>query len=327
MGDNGNIHEESEQSTSGSNVIEILSSRLAGLSVNEVSVTATIITSTMGIDEVRRHLIEHGCQDITDELDLSQINSYPIASGGFGVVFRSRLRDGTVVAVKDFLASNNPDAPNGCKILKRTAREIYAWSKCNHPSILPLYGIARIGERLVVVSPWMKNGSLCLQLVSAVEYMHLHGIVHGDIKPGNIVVSDNHTPMFIDFGNAALGNNSTVQFTGTSSFPCSLRYTAPEILNGDSAHTKEGRCFWDGKSMNETLTGEVPFAHLKPSVAAVLPVVTEQMPDRKDFLLENRAIGDRLWDLLKQCWAYEPKARPSASELSKQLVLVSRYTD
>ncbi|QRV98041.1 Ephrin type-A receptor 4 [Ceratobasidium sp. AG-Ba] len=302
--------------------------------MNGNSMIATTIRSTMGIGEVIQHLIEHGCRDITDKLEVSRISHHPTAWGGFGTVYRSRLQNGTLVACK-YLRSDNTDVSDGCKTLKRTAREVYAWSKCNHPGILPLYGIARIDEHLAIVSPWMKHGSLssflrrnssfnrfqlCLQLASALEYMHSHEIVHGDIKPDNIVVSDDGTLMFTDFGNAMLGYNVTLQFTATSS-PVTLRYTAPEILMGDSTHTKEGDVYASGMALFEMLTGEVPFAN-KSNIATVYPVINGQIPDRKDFLLQNKTIGDQLWDLLTKCWAYDPKARPSATELNEQLTLI-----
>ncbi|QRV98040.1 Ephrin type-A receptor 4 [Ceratobasidium sp. AG-Ba] len=323
------VLEQPNRTTAGSDSVEG-----ANACTYETRMTATTITSTMGVGEVIPYLIERGCLDITDKLEVSQINNRPVAWGGFGAIYRSRLQDGTLVAVK-YLKLDDADVSNGCKTLKRTAREIYAWSKCSHPGILPLYGIARIGENLAMVSPWMKRGSLrsflrtnpsfdrfrlCLQLASALEYMHSHEIVHGDIKPDNIVVSDDNTLMFTDFGNSILGYSSTLQFTATSS-PVTLRYTAPEILTGNTMHTKEGDVYAFGMTLFETLTGEVPFAN-KSSIATVYPVINGQIPNRKDFLLKNKTMGDQLWDLLTKCWAYDPKARPSATELNEQLTLI-----
>ncbi|QRV83989.1 Tyrosine kinase family catalytic domain protein [Ceratobasidium sp. AG-Ba] len=285
----------------------------------------TTITSHMGLDEVMQHLTDQGCRDLTNMLDVDQMSSHPIAWGGFGAVSRCQLRDGTQVAVKYLYESDNLDTPTTCKVFKRMAREIYCLLKCNHRGILPLYGIARIGERLAIVSPWMKKGNLrsflrtsasidrlqlCLQLASALEYMHLNEIVHGDIKPDNIVISDHNTALLTDLGNAVPGSDLTLQFTATSSSPVSLRYTAPEVLKGESMHTTAGDIYAYAMTIYEVLTGEMPFANT-PGVATVLPVVLGKIPDRKPFLLDSRVSSDRLWKLLTQCWAYEPKARPS----------------
>ncbi|QRV98042.1 receptor tyrosine-protein kinase erbB-4 [Ceratobasidium sp. AG-Ba] len=305
-----------------------------------ISVAATTITSTMDIDEVMQHLVGHGCKDVTNELDISQLSSnQPVAWGGFGAVFHSQfLGGGPAIAIKYFLKLDGPDATNVRKILKRAAREVYAWSKCDHPNILPLYGIARIGERLALVSPWMKHGSLsgllradaaldrlhlCLQVASALEYIHSREIVHGDIKPENILMYDYNTPLLTDFGNAKFPCDPTLRFTATSSSSSTLRYTAPEILKGDSIHTKEADVYAYGMTAFEVLTGEVPFAD-KSSLATVFPVVMGKTPDRKKLLLDNSALSDRLWGLLMRCWAYEPEVRPSAAELNRELTLFSQ---
>ncbi|QRV98024.1 Ephrin type-A receptor 4 [Ceratobasidium sp. AG-Ba] len=310
------------------------------VSDSRTSTSSTTITSAMDVNEIMRHLVERGCRDLTNELDANQINNHPIGQGGFGVIFRSQLQCGTPVAIKT-LKLGGSDTLDAYKILKRTAREIYAWSKCDHPSILPLYGVARIEEHLALVSPWMKHGSLgsflrtnpsldrlklCLQLASALEYVHSRGVVHGDIKPDNIVVSDDNIPLLADFGNAAFIYDSTLRFTTTSSSPFTLRYTAPEILKDESMHTQEADIYAYGMTAFEILTGEVPFAG-KSSFATVLPVVKGEIPHRKEFLLDSRGLDDQLWVLLTRCWAYEPRARPSAAELNRQLALISQHTN
>ncbi|QRW12619.1 Ephrin type-A receptor 4 [Ceratobasidium sp. AG-Ba] len=306
---------------------------LASMAIDAATSSAT---APLALEECLTYL-----KLLNDLVDSKSVhaNCHPIAWGGFGAVSRCQLRDGTQVAVKYLYESDNLDTPTTCKVFKRMAREIYCLLKCNHRGILPLYGIARIGERLAIVSPWMKKGNLrsflrtsasidrlqlCLQLASALEYMHLNEIVHGDIKPDNIVISDHNTALLTDLGNAVPGSDLTLQFTATSSSPVSLRYTAPEVLKGESMHTTAGDIYAYAMTIYEVLTGEMPFANT-PGVATVLPVVLGKIPDRKPFLLDSRVSSDRLWKLLTQCWAYEPKARPFAVELNKQLTLISQH--
>ncbi|KAG8764062.1 hypothetical protein FRC12_008298, partial [Ceratobasidium sp. 428] len=61
---------------------------------------ATIFRSTMGNEEVMKCLVERGCQDITDDLDLDSASSEPIAWGGVGKIYFAKLRSGTEVAIK-----------------------------------------------------------------------------------------------------------------------------------------------------------------------------------------------------------------------------------
>ncbi|KAG8691254.1 hypothetical protein FRC08_010221, partial [Ceratobasidium sp. 394] len=109
--------------------------------------------------EVIRHLINSGCPDVTDKLDLGQCGTHPIAGGGFGDIYQGVLVGGTKVAIKCpklFLRNNN----QGNKILKATAREIYAWSKLRHPNILELIGFSTFRGQISIVSSWMENGPL-----------------------------------------------------------------------------------------------------------------------------------------------------------------------
>ncbi|KAG8706658.1 hypothetical protein FRC08_000921, partial [Ceratobasidium sp. 394] len=218
-------------------------------------IRVTMIKSSMQVDEVIRCLVEHGCQDITGELDPSSISSDPIASGGSSNIYLCKLRDGTEVAVKYLFNLRSLDASNkSFKLLKHTACEIYAWSKCHHPGILPLLGMARFRGQVAVVTQWMENGTLssflckhpsvdrvqlCVQLAEALEYMHTRRIVHGDIKAANILMSKDNTPLFADFGNALLTHGATLEFTATTSLGITPQYTAPEILKGDSRYSTE----------------------------------------------------------------------------------------
>ncbi|KAG9124773.1 hypothetical protein FRC07_010282 [Ceratobasidium sp. 392] len=283
-----------------------------------------------------QHLVEHGCQDVTQEIEVNNI-CVPIAHGGSSDIYQLKLRDGTEVAVKCLrrLQDFNSSGEN-CKIFKRTARETYTWSKCDHPNILRIRGMALFQGQVAVVSPWMKNGTLskflrthssadriqlCVQLAGALEYMHDSEVVHGDIKADNVVVSSDNIPLFTDFGNTFLAYEATLQFTATTSLGITPRYTAPEILKGDSRYSTEADIYAFGMMVLEIVTGQTPFA--KKPLATVIYAVTvkKEIPDRPDLsaLLDNKSLENELWRLLTCCWAYKPSGRPSATLLRKQV--------
>ncbi|KAH7337079.1 kinase-like domain-containing protein [Rhizoctonia solani] len=95
-----------------------------------------------------------------------------------------------------------------------------------------MLGFARFLGQIVLVTPWMKTGSLsqhisrgllsplqtCIELAVAVEYIHASGIVHGDIKPDNVLVIDQGQVQLADFGSAMSTLATTLNFTRTSSF-------------------------------------------------------------------------------------------------------------
>ncbi|KAG8789802.1 hypothetical protein FRC12_013182 [Ceratobasidium sp. 428] len=295
------------------------------------------ITSIMQMDEVIQHLIQHRCPEITKDLDLDSCSHRPIEWGGFSEVYLGKLHSGTEVAIKCSRKLQSLDRSGGSsEILKHTAREIYAWAKCDHPGILKFRGIARFRDQVVMVSEWMPNGSLssylrkrpsinriqlCVRLSEALEYMHARGIVHGDIKPANVLMSNDDTPLFADFGNALLECETSLRFTPTTSWGMTPRYMASELLNGSSnQHNFKSDIYAFGMMVLEIMTGQVPFPD-KRSVVVCHVAGLGEIPKRPDLssIIPEKTLEDELWGLLTCCWAFEPNSRPSAPELKQQV--------
>ncbi|KAG8699510.1 hypothetical protein FRC09_006579, partial [Ceratobasidium sp. 395] len=59
-----------------------------------------VISSFMTIHQTIQHLCEHGCQDVTERLDIDSSSTFPLSSGGFGDVYRGRFKDATPIAIK-----------------------------------------------------------------------------------------------------------------------------------------------------------------------------------------------------------------------------------
>jgi hypothetical protein len=133
------------------------------------------ITLLQSVAEILIHLGNHGCGDVTHRLDLSGCGEFPVATGGFGDVYQGALKDGSKISLKCLrLCIDSSD--DGRKQLKvrsihslndstspkrqRAAHELYVWSKCQHPNVLGLIGVARYRNQLAMISPWMENGNL-----------------------------------------------------------------------------------------------------------------------------------------------------------------------
>ncbi|KAG8727495.1 hypothetical protein FRC12_022459, partial [Ceratobasidium sp. 428] len=102
-------------------------------------------------EEIVARLSLRGCADMTNRLDLATCTSRPIASGGFGDIYRGELKDGTQVAIKTirlYVGSSEQDQ----KILKHAAHEVYAWSKCKHPNVQPLLGLVMFQGHIGMVA-------------------------------------------------------------------------------------------------------------------------------------------------------------------------------
>ncbi|KAG9091957.1 hypothetical protein FS749_016119 [Ceratobasidium sp. UAMH 11750] len=299
--------------------------------------TATVIGSRMPISDIIAQLCLHGCKDLTRSLDLSSFSSRPISRGGFGEIYRGRLRDGTQVAVKTIFT---PEEYNESKPLKHSARELYTWSKCDHPNVAHLMGLAEFNSQIAMVSPWMENGhlrnyvknnptvdrlGLCAQIANGLAYLHSIKIVHGDLKGPNVLISATGSPILIDFGNATQ-SESTLQFaeTATKGY-MTMRWAAPEIF-WDGKPSQEADVYALGMTILEAFTGKVPYFD-KGDPAVIKTVVTDKkVPDRPQEIPTNFAWADMLWNLLIDCWRYAPSERPTARNVCSQLQKISEVT-
>ncbi|KAJ1299995.1 hypothetical protein OPQ81_011829 [Rhizoctonia solani] len=285
-----------------------------------------VITSTMTCADTIAILQNHGCADLTSLLDEHACSRYPVANGGLGDVFRGRLHNGTSIAIKT-IRSYYDHGQLSRVYHKRAAREIYTWSKCKHPNIVELIGLVVFRDCLAMISRWEENGSL-LQYLSrhpsanrcelstsicaGLAYLHDNDIIHGDLKGANILIARDGRPMLMDFGNASL-LDATLKFTQTNTGASfSSRWTAPEILEGTTKHTPAGDIYSLGMTILEAFTSEIPFAD-KPEISILTHIVVKKnIPMRPEKIIPKSSVyGDRLWDILTKCWAYDPEQRPS----------------
>ncbi|KAG8678301.1 hypothetical protein FRC08_017900, partial [Ceratobasidium sp. 394] len=206
-------------------------------------------------------------------------------------------------------------------------------------------------DEIGMVYPWMKKGNirrylaqnlnvdryhLSLQVCRGLEYLHGIGIVHGGLKGSNILVSDDGTPMLADIGNAML-KGRTLQLTYTNAISlCSPRWTvwrmilsrniAPELIRNSNAYSSPGDIYALGMTVLEILTGKIPY-HNMDDWALLRAIVFEnnmQNPERPEREIPTGSTrGDRLWELLVQCWLYAPEKRPSAAGAAEIMKAIS----
>ncbi|CAE6413781.1 unnamed protein product [Rhizoctonia solani] len=194
--------------------------------------------------EIVRQLAVHGCENLTDHVDGSTFGQLPLFKGGFGDVFCGTLRGGLRVSVKTpqislNILEENPD------YMKDVAREIHTWSKCDHSNVLHFLGLVEFRGQIGMVAPWMEFGSLprylekalsanrcnlCTQVCEGVAYLHQIGIVHGDLKGENVLVSSEGVAVVSDFGGSLLKNRSLNIVPMEKGLCLTYRWAAPELL-------------------------------------------------------------------------------------------------
>ncbi|CUA77001.1 Serine/threonine-protein kinase dst2 [Dictyostelium discoideum] [Rhizoctonia solani] len=288
----------------------------------------------MSCQEIVLLLTDHGCHDFTKFLDEPTFSKYPVASGGLGDVFFGCLIDKSPLAIKTIRSCHEP-GQSARVYHKRAAREIYTWSKCKHPNVVPLIGLAVFRDCLAMISRWEENGSLLhylslnpsvdrctmsTSICAGLAYLHEHDIVHGDLKGANVLISQDGTPMLMDFGNASL-LEATLQFTQTTTGPyISPQWTAPEILAGTSSYTIVGDIYSLGMTILEAFTSQIPFPDRNNHALLMHVVIHKKIPVRPETAMPTNSIdGDKLWAILTRCWSYDPKDRPTAETVWNEM--------
>ncbi|KAG8729729.1 hypothetical protein FRC10_003487 [Ceratobasidium sp. 414] len=249
---------------------------------------------------------------LTSQLNFARECFVAVAGGGFGDIYRGKLRDGTVVAIKA-LRHHILIQDTAPKALKRATRELYTWSKAKHKNVQELLGVIMFQGQLGMVSPWMDNGNL-------EEYIQKNpGVDRHDLR--NVLVDKDGIARLSDFDHSIL-SNCTLLFTETTNVGGgTLRWMAPELLlssgEDDAApitRSKQTDIYALGMTMLEIISGRVPYVEYKVDRGIIRAL------DRKEFPTRPREVSsDWIWSLLEACWNHDPEARPSASWVYDQV--------
>ncbi|KAG8795455.1 hypothetical protein FRC12_014272 [Ceratobasidium sp. 428] len=215
----------------------------------------------------------------------------------------------------------------------QAARELYTWSKCRHPNVVELLGLAEFRGQIAMVSPWMAGGGidqlnrsnraidrcrLCFQIAEGLAYLHEIGIVHGDLKGGNVLLSDNDDAQIADFGNAVLASNTLAFTRSTTRFAVSLRWAAPELLQAKTSYSRQADVYSLGMTILEVISRQLPYADISSELGVMTAILQQQYPKRpEDTIPRYSEQGDTLWSLLTGCWSWDPNDRPEAASIVK----------
>ncbi|KAG8771372.1 hypothetical protein FRC12_003653 [Ceratobasidium sp. 428] len=294
------------------------------------------LSHRMSTMEMVRCIVGYGCPNMTDKLDLKRCPDQPEDRGGSGDIYKGYLLDGTVVAIKCPWPSNFGE-DESCRLASKSAvMEIYKASKLDHPNIIKLKGVARFKDKVAMISPWMGHGTIIMYLKknpgvdrlklvsSALVYMHEAGVVHGDLKGANVMISEDGVVKIIDFGSASL-KAYTLRFTSRMNSPgFSARWASPEVLE-HGTFTPQSDVFALAMTILEIITGHIPFREKASDVAVVTAITTQNLPARPEESIPSESQdGDKLWGLLNACWALEPTDRPQAAEVEATLRTITQ---
>lgn len=229
-------------------------------------------------------------------------------------------------------------------------REGQIWDQLHHPNVLPFYGEMERADWVYLISPWMehrdlhrflaaRSDHLSLSPSTEVEhaehllyffagafsgqiygvacglaYLHERGVIHCDLKPGNIFLDPLLRPLIADFDLSKDQTNGTLpgrEGWGT------LAYQSPESIT-EEIRNRASDVYALGMIIAEILTGKTPMSHIPSKSALILAVVQNKRPAREPLEFQGRDFTG-LWEIAESCWQEDPELRPSASEVVRRL--------
>lgn len=262
-----------------------------------------------------------------------------IGHGSFGEVFiieekeNKKQKFAAKILFKDYNESK--------KTLSRLRSEVTILSKISHPAILRYIGFNKFGfhrdKRPVIVTEFLENGSLdrilrlgrqgkplrfwtntkkliCIYgIASAMAYLHKNGIIHCDLKPGNILIDGHLLPKIGDFGLSEILTQNDEQTIPQSSiyFKGTFAYSPPEAILTYEFH-KPGDVYAFGLIVYGILTNNEPF--INQTNQEILQNATNGI---HPFL--NEIKSDRFKKLIDECLSQDPNKRPSFDKIIDQL--------
>ncbi|KAK7289716.1 hypothetical protein RIF29_03577 [Crotalaria pallida] len=268
-----------------------------------------------------------------------------IGEGGFGTVYKGKLSDGSLVAIK----RAKKDVQN--KHLSEFKNEINTLSRIEHLNLVRLYGYLEHGDEKIIVVEYVSNGTLrehldgtrgqvleigerldiAIDVAHAVTYLHMytdHPIIHRDIKASNILITDNFRAKVADFGFARLAAEDPDATHISTKVKGTAGYVDPDYLRTHQL-TEKSDVYSFGVLLVEMITGRHPVEPKRQLSERVTIRWAMQMwkqgeavvamdPRLRRSPASNKAI-EKVFRLAHQCLAPSRKSRISMKSCAEVL--------
>ncbi|MGW8380792.1 serine/threonine-protein kinase, partial [Streptomyces sp. ODS28] len=250
-----------------------------------------------------------------------------IGHGGMGTVWLAE--DGLLgrrVAVKRLRLPPQLDDDERARLLERTRREARSAARISHPNVIVVHDVVEdsglpcivmeyvparsLGDALKEQGPLSPDAAVrtALAMTSALRAAHAAGVLHRDVKPANVLLSEEGArPVLTDFGIAAASGTATL--TRTGEFVGSMAYTAPERFHG--ADSTPAADVWAlGATLYEAVEGRTPFERDTWLETAYAAATEEPHPMQRAGVLAP---------VLERLLAKDPEERPALEEAERLL--------
>jgi eukaryotic-like serine/threonine-protein kinase len=254
-----------------------------------------------------------------------------VGSGGMGIVWEAwdeRLE--RRVALKQ-LHRQTAGSPAAAELAnKRAMREARLTARLNHPHAVPVYDVVEQQGQLWLIMQFIPSVTLAAvleevgplepdeaakvgaQVASALTAAHAVGIVHRDVKPGNVLIADDGTALISDFGIAYALGDATL--TSSGMIHGTPAYLAPEVARGNEANFASD-VFSLGATLYSAMEGTPPFGRDENSMALLHRVASGEFPPPQRC--------GALTPAILQMLSADPAARPSMRAVADTLARVA----
>ncbi|KAF9450882.1 kinase-like protein, partial [Macrolepiota fuliginosa MF-IS2] len=252
----------------------------------------------------------------------------PLAAGGYADIYKVPYKDQTMcIKVLRLFGDDRTQA-------LISVREILLWAHVSHDNVLPFYGIY-LGEdvgRPCLVSPWMENGNLheylahskpdvprallVQDVIEGLLYLHQAGVVHGDLKARNILISSDKRALIADFGMSTVAMTTKRESSPGGVTGYTIRFTAPEIMKRNIKPTKMSDVWSFGCLCLEVFTGKAPFYWYKLDQCVVMALYKDEQPNQPpggDDIFNG--LDGWIPNIMEGCLKITPKERPQCEEI------------
>ncbi|KXN92521.1 Mitogen-activated protein kinase kinase kinase 5 [Leucoagaricus sp. SymC.cos] len=266
-----------------------------------------------------------------------------LAEGGSGIVYQGANPTICIKLMKHFDTGT----------FTAWVKEVILWAHSLHPNVLPFLRVFLDSQsnppQTCLVSLFMKNGNLrdyaswlaqkswlplIFDVVNGLRYLHDLGVVHGNLKGENVLISNEGHGLITDFGTSHV--NMTTAATGSLSLT-TLRFSAPETVLGNRTSTKKFNIWLLGCLLYEVLSRKPPYYQYKSEVQIIAALTRKEMLKCPGSIDDNdaekdecgwdddieedyNAIDNQAWNLIIKCCVPEPEAQPDIANVQELVV-------
>lgn len=249
-----------------------------------------------------------------------------LGQGTLGQVVKAfNVQTGELFAVKRLLY--NPENTSQAEFVKQLEVEVSILSRLSHPNIVQYLGSEVLGESHCTYLEYLSGGSIAhllsnfgplpesivknylRQVVLGLEYLHSQGVVHRDLKCGNLLVDNEGEVKLADFGCAVKYDGSLQQSNLLTSLKGSILWMAPEVMR-QSGYGRKADIWSLGCCGVEMLTGRPPWPNFDDVLQAIMRIgLSNDTPSIPP------GISSEANDFLTACLQRDPDRRSTASQL------------